>query len=148
MTRITHNSVFAIRLNAGPECFRGRHFFFFRCRGGRAGRKFPPIAPDQPSLLSYGPASTWRHYSVNLLNNPVIHFVQRSGAIMRGIIIRSFTAEDAQNLRRLQAIEGYIDLGMFEEAEEELRDLDPVWFALGRTLQLQLRVLAALGHSE
>ncbi len=67
---------------------------------------------------------------------------------MRGIIIRSFTAEDAQNLRRLQAIEGYVELGMFEEAEEELRDLDPVWFALGRTLQLQLRVLAALGHSE
>jgi hypothetical protein len=66
---------------------------------------------------------------------------------MRGIIIKSITPEDAQNLRRLQAIEGYIDLGMFEEAEEELRDLDPEWFALGRTLQLQLRVLAALHHS-
>lgn len=65
---------------------------------------------------------------------------------MRGIIIKSITPEDAQNLRRLQAIEGYIDLGMFEEAEEELRGLDPAWFALGRTLQLQLRVLAALGH--
>jgi len=67
---------------------------------------------------------------------------------MRGIIIRSASPEDVQNVRRLLAVEGYIDLGMFEEAEEELRDLDPAWFALGRTLQLQLRVLAALGHSE
>jgi hypothetical protein len=67
---------------------------------------------------------------------------------MRGILIRSISPEDAQNLRRLQAIEGYIDLGMFEEAEEELRQLDPAWFAYGRTLQLQLRLLAGLGQGE
>jgi hypothetical protein len=42
----------------------------------------------------------------------------------------------------MQAIEGYIDLGMLEEAEEELRELDPAWFAFPQTLTLQLRVLA------
>ena len=67
---------------------------------------------------------------------------------MRGILIRSISAEDAQNLRRLRAIEGYVDLGMFEEAEEELRALDPAWFALEQTLSLQLRVLAGLSPCE
>ena len=65
---------------------------------------------------------------------------------MRGIIIKSITAEDAQNLRRFQAVEGYADLGMFEEAEEELRELDPAWYAFRETQQLQLRVLTGLGQ--
>ena len=65
---------------------------------------------------------------------------------MRGIIIRSITPEDAQNLRRFQAVEGYADLGMFEEAEEELRELDPAWFAFPQTLKLQLRVLSGLSQ--
>jgi hypothetical protein len=91
---------------------------------------------------------TGRHYVNKVLNNRLVHFVQPNGNIMRGIIIQAITAEDTQNLRRLQAIEGYIDLGMFDEAEQEFRDLDPAWFGLGRTLQLQLRVLAALGHCE
>ena len=65
---------------------------------------------------------------------------------MRGNIIKSITPEDVQNMRHLQATEGYVDLGMFEEAEEELRDLDPAWFALRQTQELQLRVLAGLGH--
>jgi hypothetical protein len=89
-----------------------------------------------------------RRYVNKALNNRVVHFVQSNGSIMRGIIIQSITVEDTQNLRRLQAIEGYIDLGMFDEAEEEFRDLDPAWFALGHIVQLQLRVLAALGHCE
>lgn len=63
---------------------------------------------------------------------------------MRGIIIKSITPEDAENLRHFQAVEGYADLGMFEEAEEELRELDPAWFAFPQTLTLQLRVLAGL----
>lgn len=67
---------------------------------------------------------------------------------MRGIIHRSITAEDARNLRRLLAIEGYVDLGMFEEAEEELRELDPAWFAYGPILRLQLRVLTGLSQGE
>ena len=66
---------------------------------------------------------------------------------MRGIIIQSITPEDAQNLRRFQAVEGYADLGMFEEAEEELRSLDPAWYALHQTQQLHLRVLAGLSQS-
>ena len=37
---------------------------------------------------------------------------------------------------------------MFQEAEEELRELDPAWFVFDETLQLQLRVLAGLGQSE
>lgn len=65
---------------------------------------------------------------------------------MRGIIVTSVTPEDAQNLRRFQAVEGYADLGMFEEAEEELLALDPAWFAFPQTLTLQRRVLAGLGQ--
>ena len=67
---------------------------------------------------------------------------------MRGIIIRTISAEDAPNLRHLLAVSGYVDLGMFQEAEEELRELDPAWFVFDETLQLQLRVLAGLGQSE
>ena len=67
---------------------------------------------------------------------------------MRGITIRSISPDDARNLRRFLAIEGYVDLGMFEEAEEELRELDPAWFAYGPTLQLQLRVLTGLSQGE
>ena len=66
---------------------------------------------------------------------------------MRGILIRSISPEAAQHLRRLRAIEGYVDLGMFEEAEEELQALDPAWFALERILSLQLRVSAGLNQS-
>ena len=56
--------------------------------------------------------------------------------------------EDAQNMRRLLAIEGYLDLGMLAEAEEELRALDPAWFALDQTVTLQMRVLAALSQGN
>jgi len=53
---------------------------------------------------------------------------------MRGINIKSVSPEDVQTVRRLRAIEGYVDLGMFQEAEEELRDLDPAWFAFDQYL--------------
>jgi hypothetical protein len=42
---------------------------------------------------------------------------------MRRIIIRSISLAEYQAFRRVQAIEGYVDLGMFEEAEAELREL-------------------------
>jgi len=67
---------------------------------------------------------------------------------MRGVIIKTVSAEDVQAIRRLQATEGYLELGMFEEAEEELRALDPAWFALEQARLLQLRVFAGLGRSE
>jgi hypothetical protein len=67
---------------------------------------------------------------------------------MRGIIIKTVSAEDVQAIRRLQATEGYLELGMFEEAEEELQALDPAWFALEQTRSLQLRVFARLSQSE
>lgn len=66
---------------------------------------------------------------------------------MRGIIIRSVSPEDAQDVRRLLAIEGYIYLGMFEEAEEELRGLSPSWFAFEGVLKLQSRVYAGLSST-
>ncbi|HZR77929.1 MAG TPA: hypothetical protein VFA58_01910 [Chthoniobacterales bacterium] len=65
---------------------------------------------------------------------------------MRGIIVKNVSVEEFLALRHLQAVEGYVDLGMFEEAEQELHALDPAWFALKRTLSLQLRVLAGLGR--
>jgi len=66
---------------------------------------------------------------------------------MRAIIIKSVSPEDAQNVRRLLAVEGYLDLGMFEDAEEELRGLSPRWFAFEPVLQLQSRVYAGLNHA-
>jgi len=67
---------------------------------------------------------------------------------MRGVIVKTINVEDLEALRHLQAVEGYVDLGMFQEAEEELNELDPSWFALKRTLSLQLRVLAGLSQTE
>jgi len=67
---------------------------------------------------------------------------------MRGITIESVSPEDMQALRRLRAIEGYADLGMFQEAAEELLELDPVWFAFRQTLWLQSRVYAGLNQCQ
>jgi len=64
------------------------------------------------------------------------------------IIIRSINLEEIQVLRHLLAAEGYVDLGMFQEAEEELGELDPVWFASERILLLQLRVRTGLNQCE
>ena len=67
---------------------------------------------------------------------------------MRGSTIRSICLEEYQAFRTLQAIEGYVDLGMFEEAEEELLGLDPIWFALEPIMMLRSRVYAGLNHCE
>ena len=67
---------------------------------------------------------------------------------MRGIIVKTIDLEEVLALRHLQAVEGYLDLGMFEEAEEELQALDPAWFALEQTVTLQMRVLAGLGSAD
>ena len=67
---------------------------------------------------------------------------------MRGIIIKSVSPEDLQTVRRLRAVEGYVDLGMFPEAEEELRDLDPAWFAFDQVSLLRSRVYAGLSYCE
>ena len=67
---------------------------------------------------------------------------------MRRIIISSITPEDAQNLRRLRAVEGYVDLGMFQEAEEELRELDLAWLAFDQILSLQMRVYTGLNEGK
>ena len=63
---------------------------------------------------------------------------------MRGIIIKSISVEDVQAVRHLQAVEGYADLGLFEEAEQELQELDPSWFALEPVASLRSRVYAGL----
>ena len=65
---------------------------------------------------------------------------------MRGIIIRHVSPEAAQAIRRLQAVEGYADLGMFQEAAEELRGVDPAWLRLEQIARLQLRVFAGLSQ--
>ena len=65
---------------------------------------------------------------------------------MRGFIIKSVSVEDIQAVRHLQAVEGYLDLDMFQEAEEELRALSPSWFVLEPVLQLQSRVFDGLNH--
>jgi len=82
------------------------------------------------------------------LKNLLPQFVKRCGNIMRRIIISSITPEDAQNLRRLRAVEGYVDLGMFQEAEEELRELDPAWLVFDQILSLQMRVYAGLNEGK
>lgn len=67
---------------------------------------------------------------------------------MRGIIIRSVSAEEIQAARCLRAVEGYLDLGMFQEAEAELRELDPALFAFEEVLKLTSRVYAGLNHCK
>jgi hypothetical protein len=93
------------------------------------------------------PAFSYPPLSLSLttaLNTSRQHLVKRYADIMRGIIIKHLHPEDMQAIRRLHATEGYLELGMFEEAAEELRELDPAWFALEQTVTLQLRVLAGL----
>jgi predicted Zn-dependent protease len=43
-----------------------------------------------------------------------------------------------EDFRRLQAAEGYIELGMYEEADDELEQIDPFCPASSRVLALQL----------
>lgn len=63
---------------------------------------------------------------------------------MRAIIIKSISPEDIEAVRHLQAIEGYLDLEMFQEAEEELQELDPHWLTFEPVLRLRSRVYAGL----
>src|ERR1043166_10327801 len=67
------------------------------------------------------PASVAREESL-------MQLVKHRRRVMRAIIIKDVSSEDLQAMRRLQAIEGYADLGMFVEAEDELHQLDPAWF--------------------
>ena len=67
---------------------------------------------------------------------------------MRGIIIKSISVEDIQAVRHLQAVEGYLDLGLFQQAKEELQQLDRSWFNLQPVMQLRSRVYAALKQSK
>jgi tetratricopeptide (TPR) repeat protein len=57
---------------------------------------------------------------------------------MRKTLNISDSAADSRHAQRLLVAEGYIDLGMYREADAELRQLDPACFALEETLMLQL----------
>jgi hypothetical protein len=115
---VTHNSVFAAHrlMPDGDFKIDIRHF---------------PISPS-----GAGP--------VTFVNNQPPNVVEDDEEFMRGIIIKDISPEELQALRHLQAVEGYLELGMSQEAEEELRELDPAWFAFEETISLQKRVLAAL----
>jgi tetratricopeptide (TPR) repeat protein len=63
---------------------------------------------------------------------------------MRHIVITNTTAGNGEDTRHLLAAEGYIDLGMYDEAAGELSALEPAYFALEQTLVLQLCVYAGL----
>lgn len=63
---------------------------------------------------------------------------------MRQILVTMASVEDLRHARHLVAAEGYVDLGMYEEADEELRQMDPIWFLFDQTRALQFRVCAAL----
>ena len=67
---------------------------------------------------------------------------------MRGFIIRSISLDEVLAMRHLHAVEGYLDLGMFQEAEAELRELDPAWLGFEQALWLQSRVSAGLSQCE
>ena len=122
MTRITHNSVFAATSTQMPDFdfkIDIRHFPFLTSSIRRA-----------QSPLNSRPGACVKLYR----------------GIMRGFIIRDVSIEEIVAARCLQAVEGYLELGMFEEAEKELRELDPAWFASQQVLSLQLRVLAGLNE--
>jgi hypothetical protein len=110
--------------------------FSFCCTSTNAGWRFQ----DRHPAFSYPPLGP------EMLNNSAAYCVKRYREFMRGIIVRNICVEDLVALRHLQAVEGYLDLGMFEEADEELRELDPAWFALEQTVSLQLRVLTGLNR--
>jgi len=80
------------------------------------------------------------------LKSRIAHLFKVYKGFMREIIIRDVSPDDAQSIRRLQAVEGYADLGMFQEAAEELRQVDPAWFRLEQIARLQLRVFAGLNQ--
>ena len=63
---------------------------------------------------------------------------------MRANIITSANEVALSHVRHLLAAEGYLDLGMYQEADAELRELDPACFALEETLVLQLCAYAGL----
>jgi hypothetical protein len=69
-----------------------------------------------------------------------VNLVKTVEGIVRGIIIKTVSPEDVRTIQRLLAVEGYMDLGMFQEAEEELRGLNPRWFAFEQVLRLHSRV--------
>src|SRR5438105_2017981 len=71
---------------------------------------------------------------------------RRIGEIMRTISIPLTDPEELAQARRLLAAEGYVDLGMFKEADGELRQLAPRWFNFEQTLRVQLHVYAGLGE--
>jgi hypothetical protein len=65
---VTHNSVFAAhRLNAGPECFRGRHFLFLKPRITRMSRMIGCGRIRSTGILPVGPrrASRLPHRLIN-----------------------------------------------------------------------------------
>jgi tetratricopeptide (TPR) repeat protein len=63
---------------------------------------------------------------------------------MRHPVTQSKTATPGAEARRLRAVEGYIELGMFKEAAAELNALDPAYAAFEETVVLQLCVYAGL----
>ena len=121
--------------------FQNRHPAFFfsgeeNCRGGRAGRKFPRRSHPSRTPLQ-----------LPFVEEPAPAFVKPT-EVMRGIIITSVSLEEVLALRCLRAVEGYVDLGMFQEAEAELSQLDPAWLASEQTLSLQMRVCAGLSQCQ
>lgn len=52
------------------------------------------------------------------------------------------------DLRRLTAAEGYIELGMYEDANAELEEIDPSCPAVSRVLTLRLCIFAGLDEWE
>src|ERR1700730_10591066 len=100
-----------------PSCQRRTAFFFSakdsirnpgNCRSGRVGLTFS-------HRVRHGSHDIFPELA---LNKRRAEFVRGFGGFMRGIIIKSVSPEDLQTVRRLRAIEGYVDLGMFPEAEE------------------------------
>ena len=67
---------------------------------------------------------------------------------MRGIIVKWINPEEVQAIRCLQAIEGYLELGMFQEAQAELFELDPAWLSLAQAIRLESRIYAGLSQSH
>jgi tetratricopeptide (TPR) repeat protein len=53
-------------------------------------------------------------------------------------------AVEPPDVRRLRAVEGYIELGMYEEADFEIEQIDPAWPAVSRILALKLCIYAGM----
>ena len=137
------NAQFSICYRLNADLVRDRHFSFSAAGAVPAAESLTTDYADQTDAsvaAGVSPAIP----NLGELNNRLPDHVKLTEDFMRGITTTSVDPEAVQAVRHMLAVEGYLDLAMFEEAAEELRELDPAWFDFEQVLRLQSRVYEGL----